>query len=502
MNTERKAIIIGAGVAGLACATRLTLQGFKVNVYEKNNYPGGKVSQVNLGNFNFDGGPSVFTQPENVVELFHLANEPVDDYITFHKLPVSCKYFYENGKVVNAYADPGMFAAEVYEKIGEDRKKVFSYLQRSRNVYTNIGNVFLHYSLHKIKSFFKAPLARALRATRINLLVGSLHQLNSKHFSYPETVQLFDRFATYNGSDPFRAPGMLSLISHVEVNQGSYYVTGGMKSIANALYQLALKKGVQFHFNTSVESIIHDNSSAHGVVVNGANINADLIISNIDVYYTYSRLLNLEAKAAKLATQERSSSAIIFYWGISKEFTELALHNIFFSNDYKAEFNAIFKLKTILSDPTVYVNITSAMEVGHAPAGKQNWFVMVNAPSNDKQNWQELRKECRSAVISKLNRILHTDFESLIEEEKIIDPVIIDEQTASYKGSLYGTSSNSKLAAFLRHPNFSAIRQLYFAGGTVHPGGGIPLCLKSAKLVCEIIHDDYTKVATTKGTIS
>jgi phytoene dehydrogenase-like protein len=189
--------------------------------------------------------------------------------------------------------------------------------------------------------------------------------------------------------------------------------------------------------------------------------------------------------------QERSSSALIFYWGITKEFPELQLHNILFSRDYKHEFDQLFEKKTISEDPTVYINITSKMEVGHAPQGKENWFVMINAPANEKQDWEVLKKECRQAAINKINRMLDTNIEDHIEVEETLDPVKIEEQTSSYMGALYGSSSNSRIAAFLRQPNYSStIKGLYFAGGTVHPGGGIPLCLKSARLVSELISSD------------
>ena len=140
------------------------------------------------------------------------------------------------------------------------------------------------------------------------------------------------------------------------------------------------------------------------------------------------------------------------------------------------------------TDPTVYINITYKMEKSQAPEGKENWFVMINAPANAGQQWEVLKQEARKIIIEKLNRLLQTDIEPLIETEEILDPVSIEEKTASYQGSLYGTSSNSKLAAFLRHPNFTgSVKNLYFCGGSVHPGGGIPLCLKSAKIVSELI---------------
>jgi diapolycopene oxygenase len=170
------------------------------------------------------------------------------------------------------------------------------------------------------------------------------------------------------------------------------------------------------------------------------------------------------------------------------------LHNVFFSQDYKKEFDSIFHTKQLSNDPTVYVNITSKMESLHAPAGKENWFVMINAPANIGQDWQELKQTLRKNVINKLSRLLGENIESLIETEHSIDPIMIEDQTASYMGSLYGTSSNSKLAAFFRNPNFTnTIKGLYFCGGSVHPGGGIPLCLKSAKILSDLIQKDHSK---------
>lgn len=491
MSTHPKAIIIGAGVAGLATAIRLAVQQFDVTVFEKNNYPGGKLSHFNLGRYQFDAGPSLFTQPQNIVELFELAGESISEYLQFEKVLFSCKYFFENGTVVNAFADTTAFAEEMRIKTGEDPKKVLSYLQQSRKLYDEIGTVFLNYSINKRNSLFKAPLVKAIKATRLKFVLDSLNGLNTKHFTRPESIQLFNRFATYNGSNPFKAPGMLSLIPHLELGQGTFYPKGGMKSITEALYQLALKKGVKFNFESPVQRIINVDGKVKGVVVNESNFYGDIVVSNSDVYFTYKHLLNDESKAKKLLKQERSSSAIIFYWGINKEFQELQLHNIFFSKDYKYEFEHLFEKKTISEDPTVYINITSKMERGQAPEGKENWFVMINAPANQKQDWEFLKKKCREAVINKLNRMLNTNIESYIEAEETLDPVKIEEQTSSFMGALYGTSSNSRIAAFLRHPNFSSsIKGLYFAGGTVHPGGGIPLCLKSARLVSALIKSD------------
>ena len=488
---SRKIIVIGSGVAGMAAAIRLAVQGYEVHVFEKNNYPGGKLSAFEKDGYLFDAGPSLFTQPQHITELFELAGEHMDEYFRYRKTASICNYFYENGITLQSYSDPGLFAAELHEKLGEDKNALERYLDESAKIYSNIGTVFLNHSLHKRSTWLNKRVLPALAAVKPRYIFNTLHQHNRKHFKTPEAVQLFNRYATYNGSNPYKAPGMLGLIPHLEYNEGSFYPDGGMISITKALHQLAEKKGVQFHFDTAVQKIIHHEGRVRGVVAGGQNIMADIVISNMDVYFTYQHLLNNAHKAKKVLRQERSSSALVFYWGIKKEFPQLGLHNIFFTKNYAAEFDAIFSSKKLYPDPTVYINITSKMEAGLAPAGKENWFVMINVPANTGQDWARFVPEAKQLVIQKLNRMLQTDIEPLIETEDMLHPVLIEERTASYMGSLYGTSSNSKWAAFLRHPNFTnTIKNLYCCGGSVHPGGGIPLCFKSAGIVSDLIKNN------------
>jgi phytoene dehydrogenase-like protein len=237
------------------------------------------------------------------------------------------------------------------------------------------------------------------------------------------------------------------------------------------------------------------NGKAAGIVADEQFFPAGLVVSNVDVYFTYLRLLQQPAAAERILRQERSSSAMIFYWGIGQHFPQLTLHNIFFSSNYEKEFDHLFRLKTLYEDPTVYINITSKCEPGiQAPDGMENWFVMINVPANVGQNWERYREESRTRIIEKLSRLLKTDIEPLIRTERVADPVSIESLTDSYQGSLYGTSSNSQFAAFLRHANFSKqISNLYFVGGSVHPGGGIPLCLSSAAITAKVIQRRQTK---------
>jgi phytoene desaturase len=281
---------------------------------------------------------------------------------------------------------------------------------------------------------------------------------------------------------------MMTLVQHLEQHFGTYIPKKGMGDISASLYALAKRMGVGFHLSSPVSKILLKNKKAVGVCVNEEKYLADLVVSNMDVVHTYRKLLPNQKQPEKVLSQERSSSAVIFYWGVGKSFSQLDLHNIFFSDDYSAEFAAIFNTKTLYHDPTIYVNITSKDIPADAPEGKENWFVMINAPHDTGQDWKAIAEQLREWVIAKLNRNLETDIAPLIEKEWVMTPDIIAQRTQSYLGALYGASSNDKMAAFLRHPNFSCeISNLYFCGGSVHPGGGIPLCLLSAKIVSDLI---------------
>lgn len=491
---QKKAIVIGSGVAGMASAIRLAVQGFEVSVYEKNAAPGGKLTAFSKDGFHFDAGPSLFTQPQNIRDLFELAGEPMDEYFSYKELPVACKYFYEGGKQLTGFANADQFAEELAAKNGEQPAHVRIYLDRSAKLYKNVGNVFLEHSLHKKRTWLHPRILKALRTVRLPYLFNTLGEYNSTKFNSADTHKIFNRFATYNGSSPYKAPAMLSLIPHLEHNEGVYYPEGGMISITNALYKLALKKGVRFNFNTPAEKIISHENKATGIVAGGKNIRANVVVSNSDVFFTYKDLLGHEGKAKKVSKRERSSSAFVFYWGMNKKFENLDLHNIFFAENYKTEFDAIFRSKKLHVDPTVYINITSKIEDDKAPAGSENWFVMINMPATTGYNDEPLTDAVKKSIIEKLNRILGEDIEQHIVSEEVLHPKLIEESTGSYLGSLYGSSSNSKMSAFLRHPNFTSyVKNLYFCGGSVHPGGGIPLCLKSAKIATDLIATDFKK---------
>ena len=484
----KKAIIIGSGIGGIATALRLRSMNYDVTVFENNNYPGGKLASFDLGPYRFDAGPSLLTMPHFIDELFVLFKENPRDYFNYKKKDISCKYFWDDGTKLNAYSEKSKFINEINKVLGVKESTISTYLLNAKRKYDLTKSMFLEQSLHKLKTYLSKDLLIGLYNVFSFQINKTLNQVNELELKEPHLVQLFNRFATYNGSSPYKTPGMMTLVQHLEQEYGTYVSDKGMNNITKSLYDLALRQGIDFKFNSFVSQILISGKRAIGVSVGEESYCSDIVVSNMDIVPTYRNLLKNHYQPEKTLSQERSSSALIFYWGINKEFKNLDLHNIFFSNDYKKEFQSIFEKKSIFSDPTVYINITSKDVKGDAPDNCENWFVMINSPNDSGQDWDNMIDEVKSNILKKINRLLNIDLEDYIEYEKVYTPKTIESNTQSYMGSLYGSSSNNLMSAFLRHPNFSnKILNLYFCGGSVHPGGGIPLCLLSAKIVSQLI---------------
>lgn len=504
--------VIGSGLGGLSAAIRLAHAGYDVTVYEKNPTPGGKARSITQNGYRFDTGPSLITMPFVINELFESVDEKPADWLTLNKLGNLCKYFYPDGTILKAYSDKEKFAAEIEANTAEKKEALYKYLQYCKTIYELTADIFLFNDLYSLKTYSNPKALKTLfKLPKIDSF-RTMNEANRSFFKDERIIQLFNRYATYNGSDPYKCPATLNIISHVEYSIGGYYASGGMFTLTDAIYRLASKKGVKFRFNSPVEKIITDGKNVKGIVSCGKEILSDLVISNADVYSTYGKLLNdtNSSSAKKYNKLEPSSSALVFYWGLNITSPKLDTHNILFSSDYKKEFTELFDDKIYPNDPTVYIYISSKFSDGDAPPGKENWFVMINAPnvkremSNVKRqvpNSPVVGNDCLSSlmtndlimniketILAKIKTLTGYDIKDKIETESILTPGDIEEQTGSYLGSIYGISSNSRNAAFLRQPNISKqYKGLYFTGGSAHPGGGIPLVILSGKIAAEKI---------------
>lgn len=485
--SQKKIIVVGSGVAGLATSVRLAKRGFEVHVFESNPFPGGKINSANYGDYRFDRGPSVFTGPKYLKEIYDLCGE---DFSEFEMVPLktSFNYFFNDGLRLNLSNKRDEIIEEICSKLGEDRTTIEAYLDKAAKNYDAIAPMFIEASLHSWKNYTGKSFFKALGRITKYKLFSTMNEENQAAFKNPKTVQLFNRFASYNGSDPYQAPAMLNMIGHLEINQTPYLPKNGMIQITDSLYQLAQKFGVQFHFSERVNKILSDNKSVTGIETEKGSYKADAVVSNMDVSFTYERLMQDAPRPEKTLQQEKSSSAVVFYWGMKKSFPELTLHNIFFTDDYKAEYEGIFKEKKVVDDPTIYINITSKYVQGDAPEGCENWFTMINAPVDIGQDWDTEINRIRKNLIAKISKALGEDISQYIELEEILEPRKIESMYHGKQGSIYGNASNNRYAAFRRHPNFSKqFSNLFFVGVSVHPGGGIPLALNSAKIACDYL---------------
>lgn len=487
-NTKR-AVVIGSGIGGIGSALRLKAKGYDVDVFEAMPFLGGKLAELKLGDYRFDMGPSLFTMPNLVTELFELFNETPSKYFNYERLNPICQYFWDDGTELTANAQREEFFKAFAGQFPEDAKGIRKYIADVKTRYKLTAPTFLEKSIHKSSTWLSKELLAAIIQLHKLGAHHTLDSLNRSYFKNPKAVQLFNRYATYNGSSPYLTPGVMSVIPYLEYFQGAFFPTKGMRSIPLSLVELGKRHGVNFYTNSQVSKIIIENKKATGIVVNNQKKYYDLVVSDMDIVPTYRKLMSEQKQPEKILTAPRSASALIFYWGIKREFNNLGVHNIFFSNNYQEEFKYMFKTKEMYHDPTVYVHISNKSTGIDCPQGKENWFVMITCCGHKgQQESEEWIAQNRNYIIQKLNRVLGVEVNNIIEEESVLTPYMIEERTSSYQGALYGAASNSSMAALARHPNFSQkIKNLYFCGGSVHPGGGIPLSLSSAKIIDGLI---------------
>ncbi len=487
----REVVVIGAGLGGLSAAIRLAAKGFAVTVLEKNASVGGKVNFVESNGFTFDTGASLLTMPHVLRDLFEAANRRLEDYLELVPLDPICRYVWSDGATFDASTDLAKTRNEIEKIEPRDVAGFEKFIADSEQKYRIAEKTFLAHALNDLPKLLRPRYARDL------LTISSLQNLdshNQKYFRSAKLQQLFNRFATYNGSSPYQVPATFALIPFVEFGLGAWYVKGGIYQIPMALAGLAKELKVKIKTDSPVEKILIENKKAVGVELkNGEILKSDFVVANSDAIETYRNLLAETERASfpdkKLDKIEPSCSGFVLLLGVRKRFPQLAHHNIFFSDDYKLEFDQIFKQLRPATNPTVYVCATSQTDRTQAPENSENLFVLINAPStSDKTDWTREAKNYRDLIIKKLESFGLKDLENSIEFEQTITPADFETKYLANRGSIYGVSSNGIFSAFMRPPNKPRdVANLFFAGGVTHPGGGMPLVLLSGKMAADLI---------------
>jgi len=488
--------IVGAGIGGIASAIRLAAAGHRVTLLEKNTLPGGKMNLVEAEGFRFDTGPSLITLPGVLVDTFRAAGRRMEDYLTLKALEPICRYRFADGSSLDVSSNLPRLVAEVGNLALGEVPNLFRFLAHSRAIFERAGPVFLLKERPRLRDFLSP---RALDTLRIDAQ-RSLHRTVRHFFKNPRLVQLFDRYATYSGSSPYRAPGTLSIIPYIELAGGGWYIEGGLYRLVEALMEVARELGVYFAPDCEVSEVLVEprqgwrTARASGVRVRrGGTVLADNVVVNADPMYAYPTLVPEEFRSERLMRRmeslEPSMSGFVLLFGVRGDYANLAHHNIFFSGDYQEEFESIFDRDEPASDPTIYVAVTSRSDPTQAPPGHSNLFVLVNAPAlGPGADWAAWRQPYREKILARLEGVGLEGLRDRIVYEQVITPVDFEETYNAWRGSIYGISSNSRRTAFLRPPNRApGLGNLYFVGGSVHPGGGIPLVLLSARLVARLI---------------
>ena len=492
MKRREDVIIIGAGLGGMSAAIHLAVAGKRVTILEQNPQVGGKMGFRTDAGFYWDTGPSVITMKPVLERLFEVAGRRLDDYLELQPIDPLTRYFYPNGTVLNVTRDWVDLAEQIGRIDPSDIEGYLAYLRYVAELYRITRPIFIEDHPPTWRSFLRVPVRDWFKIDPFQSMATQIE----KTVQSAELRQLFGRFATYVGSSPYLAPATLNVIAHVELTGGVYYPKGGIYQIALAYQRLAEELGVTIETNSPVDRILVRNRRVVGCELeNGTQLNCRTILSNVDVFTTYQRFLPPEIATAsrlqKLDKIESSCSGFVMLLGVAKEHRELAHHNIWFPKRYKAEFDDIFGRQHPADDPAIYATITSKSDPAHAPAGCENWFVLVNAPALSCEfDWSTQAISYGDHIIGRLAE-RGIDLKQHIVTRQILTPVDLQKLTGAHRGALYGSSSNHPFAAFLRpHNRCPHLRGLYFAGGTAHPGGGVPMVTLSGRVAAELILRD------------
>ncbi len=487
--SNKKVVIIGAGVGGIATSVFLARNGYKVRVFEKNAFPGGRCSRIIRDGHRFDMGATIYLMPSIYKTVFN-AMGINEDCIEF--LPLSTLYtvFFEDGNAIPFTNDIAFMQSNL------ERIEPGSY--RRLQQYVTKGYMFFKLSMKKLinRNFYKitdfVTLGNILLLLRLKTY--RRHSAYIKKFFSSEHLRMAFTFQNiYVGQDPLKAPALFSMIPASELAEGSAFPSGGMYKITETLITTAEKLGVEFCYNNPVIKIITNENKAEAIVLkDGQTIPADIIVANADLPFVYRNLLPESNIALKIDRLKYTCSAIVIHWGLNKEYPMLGHHNVFLSADYRRNLKKIFGEQTISENPSFYVHAPSRTDKTAAPIGEDTLTVIIpsgHLDENKQQNWEQLKLIARSAVIERLKKHGLTDIEEHIKFEMIYLPSNWHDIFNLSKGATFGSISHNifQMGYFRPHNRHKKYRNLYFAGGGTHPGNGIPLVLLSAKLVSERI---------------
>ncbi len=481
MGKER-VIVVGAGMGGLAAAIDLARQGADVTVLERAKTPGGKMREVMADGPPIDAGPTVFTMRSIFSDLFEDAGADLDDHLTLEPAGTLARHAWREGGRLDLFADIERSADAIGDFSGADAARGYlAFCRRSKEIYQTLESTFI-----KAERPTALDLARRVGFSNIGALLRTaptrtLWSALGDYFEDPRLRQLFGRYATYTGCSPFQAPATLMLVAHVE-QDGVWLVEGGMRRVADAMCSLAERHGGRFRFNAHVSEIVVERGRAAGVILDdGERLEADAIVFNGDSSALGLGLLGSAAMKSvqPVAARDRSLSAITWCLRATASGFPLEQHNVFFAEDYQEEFDAIFKRRTICDTPTVYI-----CAQGEA---RDRLLILINAPAGLPEGALDIEEmEHRTFCV-----LRSCGLEVAPDGAAVTTPAMFEKLFPGSAGALYGHANHGAFTSFQRPGASTPIPGLYLAGGTVHPGPGIPMAAMSGRLAAARVLGDW-----------
>ena len=490
MTSKKSAVIIGAGIGGIATAVYLAKKGYTVSVFEKNSAPGGRCGQLIRDGHRFDLGATMLLMPAIYREIFESLGIPLFENTGIKPLDNLYKIYFENNEVITFTTDkermkiqheqiePGSFVKS--QKYVADGYEIFQ-TGMNKLIGRNFDNVFQFANFRNIGMLIK-----------LKTYISNWKYVK-KFFRHTHLRMAYTFQNIYVGQSPFNSPALFSMVPAAELTEGSFFPEGGMYTIVEKLMSEALSSGVIFSYNRPVEKIRVRGKKAESIIfADGSEVYADVVVANADLPYVYRKLLPDKRISARLDKLKYSCSAICFHWGLDKVYPQLSHHSVFLSDGFKEGLELIFKDKSISDHPSFYIHAPVRTDPAAAPPGQDTLSFIVGSGHVDnqkKQDWEELRKKTHKAVVERLIQLGLEDIEEHIKFEICYTPESWESACNITRGSVFGSLAHNlmQMGYFRPHNQHSRYKNLFFVGGSTHPGNGIPNVLLSAKLTAERI---------------
>lgn len=492
--------IIGGGLAGCAAAVRLAHAGHKVTIFEKNAHLGGKMNVWESNGYYFDMGPTIITKPDVLDRLFNDVGRKREDYLNLVSLDPQWRSFFADGTKFDLYTNLQEMTEELRQFAPDEMANYLQFLAYAHRMYDISEKWFFWKSYGDISDLIKAT-PTGLQSLGIAASMDPLtamHQAIRRFFKDERLAQMFEHFVQYVGSSPFIAPAILCLIPWVQIGLGCWYPMGGTGSIARALTRLCGEFGVEICFQSVVNKIEIQDGKAVGVVLEEGGLQKfDIVVANSDIVRTLEQMIDgAEAKTFLQKRQkqlEPACSGIVLYLGCNRQWEQLRHHDFYFSADSDAEFRDLYEKKIPHADPTCYLAVPSLTDPSVAPQGCTALYVLVHTPYiTEKFDWEKEGENYRQVIINKLERSGLVGLEASIEVSHTITPKDLERMYLVNRGAIYGTVTQRGLNSAFKTANRSTIyKNLYWAGGSVNPGPGVPMVLMSGQIAANCVLEDF-----------